>query len=208
MTNYTRDVAKAALDRNATAILLVHNHPSGNPAPSDADTLTSCDSMNCPGCGRGALVISETEVENRTMNPKTRADIAQAVHRHFAESGEAAWIKGAYATFLEEKTGRHECSPYESEASCFCLTGMIKAATRRERGTRNDPMVSKATGTLMEAQDDMYWQYAQIGLQMEPKDGEDAEDLLVAFNDLPERKFSDVLALCETVASRLREAAD
>ena len=34
---YPREVAHRALDRGATAIVLVHNHPSGNPAPSDAD---------------------------------------------------------------------------------------------------------------------------------------------------------------------------
>ena len=34
---YPREVAHGALNRGATAVLLVHNHPSGNPAPSDAD---------------------------------------------------------------------------------------------------------------------------------------------------------------------------
>ena len=34
---YPRDVARRALDHNATAIVLVHNHPSGSPAPSDSD---------------------------------------------------------------------------------------------------------------------------------------------------------------------------
>jgi DNA repair protein RadC len=34
---YPREVAKRALEINATAIILVHNHPSGDPTPSRAD---------------------------------------------------------------------------------------------------------------------------------------------------------------------------
>ena len=34
---YPRDVARRALAHGATALLLAHNHPSGNPSPSDAD---------------------------------------------------------------------------------------------------------------------------------------------------------------------------
>lgn len=34
---YPREVAKRALEFNATAIILVHNHPSGDPTPSRAD---------------------------------------------------------------------------------------------------------------------------------------------------------------------------
>lgn len=38
---YPREIAKAALEHNAAATVLVHNHPSGDPAPSQADlTLT------------------------------------------------------------------------------------------------------------------------------------------------------------------------
>ncbi len=38
---YPREVVKAALAANAAAVILAHNHPSGNTAPSDADrTLT------------------------------------------------------------------------------------------------------------------------------------------------------------------------
>jgi DNA repair protein RadC len=36
---YPREVAKRALAYNATAVILVHNHPSGNPEPSRADEL-------------------------------------------------------------------------------------------------------------------------------------------------------------------------
>ena len=34
---YVREVCKRALDLSATAIVLVHNHPSGDPTPSRAD---------------------------------------------------------------------------------------------------------------------------------------------------------------------------
>lgn len=34
---YPREVVKRALELGASAIILVHNHPSGNPAPSQAD---------------------------------------------------------------------------------------------------------------------------------------------------------------------------
>ena len=34
---YPREVIKSALDRGASAIIMVHNHPSGDPSPSRAD---------------------------------------------------------------------------------------------------------------------------------------------------------------------------
>ncbi len=34
---YPREVAKAALNHNAAAVIFTHNHPSGNPEPSQAD---------------------------------------------------------------------------------------------------------------------------------------------------------------------------
>ena len=34
---YPREVVKRALDLNASAVIMVHNHPSGDPAPSRAD---------------------------------------------------------------------------------------------------------------------------------------------------------------------------
>ncbi len=34
---YPREVARRALELSATAIILAHNHPSGDPAPSSAD---------------------------------------------------------------------------------------------------------------------------------------------------------------------------
>ena len=34
---YPREVIKHAIENNAAAVILVHNHPSGDPEPSDAD---------------------------------------------------------------------------------------------------------------------------------------------------------------------------
>ena len=34
---YPREVVKRALELNASALILVHNHPSGDPTPSEAD---------------------------------------------------------------------------------------------------------------------------------------------------------------------------
>lgn len=34
---YPREVARAALEHNAAALILAHNHPSGEPTPSQAD---------------------------------------------------------------------------------------------------------------------------------------------------------------------------
>lgn len=36
-TVFPREVARQALNRNAAAVILAHNHPSGNPEPSQAD---------------------------------------------------------------------------------------------------------------------------------------------------------------------------
>lgn len=36
---YPREVIKRALARNAAALILAHNHPSGNPQPSEADRV-------------------------------------------------------------------------------------------------------------------------------------------------------------------------
>ena len=49
---YPREIAKRALELNASAIILVHNHPSGDPTPSQSDiTMTqkiqqACDALN------------------------------------------------------------------------------------------------------------------------------------------------------------------
>jgi DNA repair protein RadC len=49
---YPREIIKRALELHATAIILVHNHPSGDPKPSKADmelTRTICDATKAVG---------------------------------------------------------------------------------------------------------------------------------------------------------------
>jgi DNA repair protein RadC len=36
---YPREIIRRALELNASAIILVHNHPSGDPTPSSADIV-------------------------------------------------------------------------------------------------------------------------------------------------------------------------
>lgn len=49
---YPREVAKRALELNASAVILVHNHPSGDPAPSDADIdMTRQVQLACDAIG-------------------------------------------------------------------------------------------------------------------------------------------------------------
>lgn len=48
---YPREIVKRALELNASALILVHNHPSGDPTPSDADlsmtrqVLDACEAL-------------------------------------------------------------------------------------------------------------------------------------------------------------------
>ena len=43
---YTREVVKRALELGASALILVHNHPSGDPTPSKADIAVTQDIVN------------------------------------------------------------------------------------------------------------------------------------------------------------------
>ena len=45
---YPREVVKRALELSATALILVHNHPSGDPTPSHADIEMTRRSSRSP----------------------------------------------------------------------------------------------------------------------------------------------------------------
>ena len=46
---YPREVIRRALEVGATAIILVHNHPSGDPTPSNADIRMTQDIVGIAG---------------------------------------------------------------------------------------------------------------------------------------------------------------
>ncbi len=46
---YPREVVKRALELNASALILVHNHPSGDPTPSDADIAMTRQIIDAAG---------------------------------------------------------------------------------------------------------------------------------------------------------------
>lgn len=49
---YPREVAKRALELNASSLILVHNHPSGDPTPSESDiTMTHKIATACEALG-------------------------------------------------------------------------------------------------------------------------------------------------------------
>lgn len=49
---YPREIAKRALELNASALILVHNHPSGDPTPSQSDIdMTGQIDMACGALG-------------------------------------------------------------------------------------------------------------------------------------------------------------
>jgi len=49
---YPREIVKRALELNASALILVHNHPSGDPTPSEADlSMTAQVQAACAALG-------------------------------------------------------------------------------------------------------------------------------------------------------------
>lgn len=68
---YPREVAKRALELNASALILVHNHPSGDPTPSTSDIdMTGQVARACDALGltlHDHLIIGKsTEISFRT----------------------------------------------------------------------------------------------------------------------------------------------
>ncbi len=68
---YPREVVKRALELNASALILVHNHPSGDPTPSDAD-ITMTDQINDAAKALG-LVLHDHLIIGKSQELSFRA---------------------------------------------------------------------------------------------------------------------------------------
>ena len=64
---YPREVVKRALELSATAIILVHNHPSGDPTPSRADIQMTQPIIAV--ASRSAFPCTTTSSSARTATP-------------------------------------------------------------------------------------------------------------------------------------------
>ena len=62
---YPREVAKRALELHATALILVHNHPSGDPTPSRDDISDDAADQG----GRGCVVDRSARPHHRRQRP-------------------------------------------------------------------------------------------------------------------------------------------
>jgi DNA repair protein RadC len=68
---YPREVVKRALELNASAIILVHNHPSGDPTPSRADIeMTAEIELACQAIG---VAVHDHVVIGRATDASFRA---------------------------------------------------------------------------------------------------------------------------------------
>lgn len=69
---YPREVAKRALELNASALILVHNHPSGDPSPSQAD-ITMTDRI-CQACGALGITLHDHLIIGKSRELSFRAE--------------------------------------------------------------------------------------------------------------------------------------
>jgi proteasome lid subunit RPN8/RPN11 len=71
---HPREVFQSAIATRAAAIVLVHNHPSGDPTPSEADTRPRCTAIHPAIMGKmdscsvfRACVLLDTRIERRQL---------------------------------------------------------------------------------------------------------------------------------------------
>jgi len=69
---YTREVVKRALELGASALILVHNHPSGDPAPSQADIAMTREIL--AAAGNLGIVVHDHVVIARAGHVSFRAE--------------------------------------------------------------------------------------------------------------------------------------
>ncbi len=68
---YVREIIKRALELSATAMILVHNHPSGDPTPSQADIAMTKEIMDT--AGKLAIVVHDHIIVGREGHASLRA---------------------------------------------------------------------------------------------------------------------------------------
>ena len=69
---YPREVAKRALQLNATALILVHNHPSGDPTPSQSD-ISMTDQIN-QACSALGIVLHDHLIIGKSKELSFRSE--------------------------------------------------------------------------------------------------------------------------------------
>jgi DNA repair protein RadC len=69
---YPREVAKRALELNASALILVHNHPSGDPTPSQSD-ITMTTQIEA-ACGTLGLTVHDHLIIGKSRELSFRAE--------------------------------------------------------------------------------------------------------------------------------------
>ncbi len=69
---YPREVAKRALELNASALILVHNHPSGDPTPSQSDI--DMTAQIATACGALGLTLHDHLIIGKATELSFRAE--------------------------------------------------------------------------------------------------------------------------------------
>lgn len=69
---YPREVVKRALELNASALILVHNHPSGDPTPSQED-IAMTEQINTAACALG-LTLHDHIIIGKSTEVSFRAE--------------------------------------------------------------------------------------------------------------------------------------
>ena len=69
---YPREVAKRALELNASALILVHNHPSGDPTPSQSD-INMTEQINA-ACTALGLLLHDHLIIGKSVELSFRAE--------------------------------------------------------------------------------------------------------------------------------------
>jgi DNA repair protein RadC len=92
---YIREVIKRALDLGASALILVHNHPSGDPTPSDGDIVVTNNIM------RAAAVFNITVHDHLIIGRGHHASLRE-LGLIPPEAGRRASVSLRYSAFHQE----------------------------------------------------------------------------------------------------------